>query len=169
MRRPMTIGRGLVLFLCTVSALTAAARPARGQQATSSVSSTASPAAPAAQPPVTAAQPPFPNRLNTVLPSWLRMRGEFRERVEGFDGLAGDIPGPTSHAGRKSGVVADKSGLNVPYLGMLIAHEVGHYLGLVHVSEAGNLMLFSSGTTDTNLNYDPQYRAIIRHGWVRID
>ena len=87
----------------------------------------------------------------------------------GFDGLAGDIPGPTSHAGRSSGVVVDKSGLNVPYLGMLIGHEVGHYLGLSHVSDAGNLMLSSSSATDTNLNYDPQYRTIIRHGWVRID
>lgn len=87
----------------------------------------------------------------------------------GFDGLAGDIPGPTSHAGRKSGVVADKSGLDVPYLGMLIAHEVGHYLGLNHVGDAGNLMLWNSGTTDTSLNYNPQYRTIIRHGWVRID
>jgi hypothetical protein len=96
----------------------------------------------------------------------------------GFDGLAGDIPGPTSHAGRKSGVVVDKSGfvdgsgtrrLNIPYLGMLIGHEVGHYLGLSHVSDAGNLMLSSSSATDTNLNYDPQYRTIIRHGWVRID
>lgn len=96
----------------------------------------------------------------------------------GFDGLAGDIPGPTSHSGRKSGVVVDKSGfvdgtgtrrLNIPYLGMLIGHEVGHYLGLQHVGDAGNLMLASSGATDTNLNYDPQYRTIIRHGWVRID
>jgi hypothetical protein len=87
----------------------------------------------------------------------------------GFDGLAGDIPGPTSHAGRSSGVVVDKSGLNVPYLGMLIGHEVGHYLGLSHVNDSGNLMLPSSGPTDTNLNYDPQYRTIIRYGWVRID
>lgn len=95
----------------------------------------------------------------------------------GFDGLAGDIPGPTSHSGRKSGVVVDKSGfmdggarrLNVAYLGMLIGHEVGHYLGLVHVSDAGNLMLSSSGASDTNLNYSPQYRTLIRHGWVRID
>ncbi len=95
----------------------------------------------------------------------------------GFDGLAGNIPGPTSHAGRDSGVVVDKSGftdaagvrhLNVAYLGMLIGHEVGHYLGLEHVTEPGNLMLASSGTNDTNLNYDPQYRTIIRHGWVRI-
>jgi len=32
-----------------------------------------------------AATPPFPNRANEVLPKWLRIRGEFRERVEGFD------------------------------------------------------------------------------------
>ncbi|HEX6701612.1 MAG TPA: hypothetical protein VF101_12870 [Gaiellaceae bacterium] len=96
----------------------------------------------------------------------------------GFDGLAGDIPGPTSHSGRSSGVVASKSGfvdgngqkrLHIAYLGMLIGHEVGHYLGLAHVSEAGNLMLPSSGETDTHLNYDPQYRTIIRFGWMRID
>jgi hypothetical protein len=96
----------------------------------------------------------------------------------GFDGLAGDIPGPTSHSGRESGVVVSKTGfvdgtgqkrLHVAYLGMLIGHEVGHYLGLHHVNEAGNLMLSSSGETDTNLNYDPQYRTIIRHGWMRID
>jgi hypothetical protein len=30
--------------------------------------------------------PPIPNRVNTILPSWLRVRGEFRERFEGFDG-----------------------------------------------------------------------------------
>jgi len=95
----------------------------------------------------------------------------------GFDGLAGNTPGPTSHGGRDSGVVVDRSGftgaggvrhLNVAYLGMLIGHEIGHYLGLVHVDEAGNLMLSSSSASDTNLNYNPQYRTIIRHGWVRI-
>lgn len=32
------------------------------------------------------ARAPIPNRLNEVLPAWLRVRGEFRERVEGFDG-----------------------------------------------------------------------------------
>ncbi|MFA1550226.1 hypothetical protein [Actinomadura chokoriensis] len=94
----------------------------------------------------------------------------------GFDGLAGAIPGPTSHAGRNSGVVVDRSGvvvggvrrLNVRYLGMLMGHEVGHYLGLVHVTEPGNLMLSASTADDTNLNYDPQYRTIIRYGWVNI-
>jgi hypothetical protein len=56
--------------------------PAFAQQATS-------PAAPAVvQTPAPAAQavPPIPNRLNELLPGWLRLRGEFRERMEGFDG-----------------------------------------------------------------------------------
>jgi len=36
--------------------------------------------------PMTAPAPPLPNRANEVLPSWLRVRGEFRERMEGFVG-----------------------------------------------------------------------------------
>lgn len=47
------------------------------------VAATARAQEPAAAPP--AARPPVPNRLNEALPSWLRVRGEFRERVEGFD------------------------------------------------------------------------------------
>jgi hypothetical protein len=40
-------------------------------------------------PPATASvQAPLPNRLNTVLPKWLRVRGEFRERMEGVDNAA---------------------------------------------------------------------------------
>jgi hypothetical protein len=96
----------------------------------------------------------------------------------GFDGLAGAIPGPLSHSGRNSAVVVDKKGfvegsgkrrLNVKYLGMLIGHEVGHYLGLVHVTEPGNLLLANSAATDTALNYDPQYRTLVRFGWTNID
>jgi hypothetical protein len=30
-------------------------------------------------------RPPFPNRANEVMPAWLRLRAEFRERVEGFE------------------------------------------------------------------------------------
>ena len=41
--------------------------------------------APAAAQLQPAPRPPFPNRANTVMPSWLRVRGEFRERVEGFE------------------------------------------------------------------------------------
>jgi hypothetical protein len=38
-----------------------------------------------AQMPPPAKRPPFPNRANEVMPAWLRLRGEFRERVEGFE------------------------------------------------------------------------------------
>jgi hypothetical protein len=33
-----------------------------------------------------APRPPVFNRANDVMPAWLRVRGEFRERMEGFDG-----------------------------------------------------------------------------------
>jgi hypothetical protein len=35
-----------------------------------------------------ATKPPIPNRANEALPSWLRVRGEFRERMEGFGGVS---------------------------------------------------------------------------------
>lgn len=37
-------------------------------------------------------KPPLPNRLNDTLPKWLRVRGEFRERFEGFSN-AGFVEG----------------------------------------------------------------------------
>jgi hypothetical protein len=93
----------------------------------------------------------------------------------GVDGIDGTIPGPTSHDGSNSGIIAAKSGyvdggvrrLQSTYLGMLIGHELGHYLGLPHIDSAGNLMLWNSGATDTTLTYD-QYRIMIDHGWVSI-
>jgi len=44
------------------------------------------------QPPPVRVTAPFPNRANEVMPSWLRLRGEFRERFEGF-AHAGFTPG----------------------------------------------------------------------------
>jgi hypothetical protein len=43
-----------------------------------------------------APKPPIPNRMNTVLPSWLRVRGEFRERIEGFQN-SGFVEGRDDH------------------------------------------------------------------------
>jgi alginate export protein len=60
--------------LCLAAPLSAS--PALGQQSTP----------PAAQQQA-AVKAPVPNRLNDILPAWLRVRGEFRERVEGFDSL----------------------------------------------------------------------------------
>src|SRR5688572_2854628 len=42
---------------------------------------------PAPAPPGVAAKPPVLNRANELLPQWFRLRAEFRERMEGFDGL----------------------------------------------------------------------------------
>jgi hypothetical protein len=97
--------------------------------------------------------------------------------TSGVDGIDGSIPGPTSHHGSDSGVIASKGGyvdssgqrrLDPDYLGMLVGHELGHYLGLQHTADAANLMLPSSGPTDTSLTYG-QYKTMIRHGWVEID
>ena len=70
--------------VCRVTGLSAAL--ALG--AAAATQAQAPPQAPAAAeqatnaPPAVAARPPFPNRANEVMPSWLRVRGEFRERVE---------------------------------------------------------------------------------------
>jgi hypothetical protein len=74
--------RELVLW----ATLASVPAPAFAQQTSTSTS------APSAQPQPTSAKAPMPNRLNDVLPEWLHVRGEFRERFEGFDGL-GFAPG----------------------------------------------------------------------------
>jgi len=43
--------------------------------------------APAQRPPAPTSRAPFPNRANELLPSWLRVRAEFRERVEGAESI----------------------------------------------------------------------------------
>ena len=56
--------------------------------ATVAMSSAAVNAQQAEQPPPIRTTAPFPNRANEVMPSWLRVRGEFRERFEGFNHAA---------------------------------------------------------------------------------
>lgn len=92
----------------------------------------------------------------------------------GFNGFAGDIPGPTSKTGRRDGVAVQKSGftnssgvkrLNTNVLSQLIGHELGHYLGLSHITTSNNLMLSNTGSRGPDLSY-AQYRTIMSHGWV---
>jgi len=63
---------------------TATTTTALTQQAAPTVALTQQPAAPA--PAGIPIKPPVFNRANERLPAWLRVRGEFRERMEGFDG-----------------------------------------------------------------------------------
>ena len=92
----------------------------------------------------------------------------------GFNGFAGNIPGPTSKTGREDGIAGDKTGftdasgtarLNTAVLSQLIGHEIGHYLGLDHVSTSNNLMLANTGSRGPNLDYD-QYRIMFGHGFM---
>ena len=74
------------LGICLTAAVIAAPASAFAQQqpaASTALSQQAPVSAPASIP----VRPPVLNRANELLPSWLRLRGEFRERMEGFDGL----------------------------------------------------------------------------------
>lgn len=66
----------------------AAQQPAQQPVAAAQQIAPAASQQPAAQTPaVIPVKPPVFNRANELLPPWLRLRGEFRERMEGFDGL----------------------------------------------------------------------------------
>jgi hypothetical protein len=93
-----------------------------------------------------------------------------------FNGMAGDIPGPSSKGGDKDGVAVEKTGytsalgtrrLNTDVLSKLIGHELGHYLGLEHVSDANNLMLRNTGVRGPVMTYD-QYQIMLPHGYIRV-
>ncbi len=71
------VGAGLLAVTSTLSAQQISQAPE-----TLPVQQTPAPAAQQAPPP---AKPPYLNRANELMPKWLRVRGEFRERVEGFE------------------------------------------------------------------------------------
>ena len=68
----------------TPAALLVVPLAAAAQQASASAQSQVTPATPPAAAPVPQKVPVF-NRANQKLPQWLRVRGEFRERIEGFE------------------------------------------------------------------------------------
>ncbi|MGH9371200.1 MAG: alginate export family protein [Vicinamibacterales bacterium] len=85
------------LRLCLAACVLAIPSSARARQSATHEAGQANPAsaphtpadAPTAQV-QPAPKPPIPNRANELLPSWIRVRGEFRERMEGFDGAGFD-------------------------------------------------------------------------------
>jgi hypothetical protein len=92
----------------------------------------------------------------------------------GYNGFAGDIPGPASKGGREDGVAVEKTGftdasgtnrLNTGVLSQLIGHEIGHYLGLSHQETTNNLMRSNTGVRGPDLDYD-QYRTMFPHGYM---
>jgi len=75
--RSACVGAGLLAVTGTLSAQQTAPAP-------EALPAQRTPASAAQQAPPPA-KPPYLNRANELMPTWLRVRGEFRERVEGFD------------------------------------------------------------------------------------
>ena len=74
---------------CGLAALVLTAAITQAQEATRAAVESAPQAAPtlaqSIQKPPEPSRAPLFNRANERLPSWFRVRGEFRERFEGFD------------------------------------------------------------------------------------
>ncbi|MBA2557120.1 MAG: HEAT repeat domain-containing protein [Chloroflexi bacterium] len=82
------------------------------------------------------------------------------------------VNGPTSKGGKNSGVVLKFSAYNLTTsggragMGVAIAHEVGHFLGLKHTDASQNFMNASTTGSSTNITWD-QYTTMRKHGFVR--
>ena len=74
-------------FLRTQRLLPAAALLVIPLAAAAQQPASSQPPVPAVAPPAAPQKPPLFNRANQNLPDWLRVRGEFRERVEGFENM----------------------------------------------------------------------------------
>jgi len=100
--------------------------------------------------------------------------------VESFSGPAcaaniggfSPVDGPTSKGGRRSGLVIQLAGINLSttagrnLMGIVVAHEVGHFLGLSHSPTNDNFMEASVSTANTDITHG-QYRDMTDHGFVK--
>ena len=78
-------GRPVAMLVCLAAVLRCVTpQHVFAQQPPPAAPATAAQGTAAAQ--VSAPRAPFPNRANDALPAWLRVRGEFRGRMEGFEG-----------------------------------------------------------------------------------
>lgn len=82
-------------------------------------------------------------------------------------------PGPDSKGGSESGVVIDLDDLNIltstwgqNVLRLVVAHELGHYVGLPHHDTASNFMAASTSGNNTAITWD-QHNTMDDHDWMQ--
>ena len=88
-------------------------------------------------------------------------------------GVGGFSPvnGPTGKGGKNSGLIVNMSSADLStqngrdLMGIIIAHEVGHFLGLNHDSTSSNFMAASTDGTNMNITHS-QYLRMADHGFV---
>jgi hypothetical protein len=87
-----------------------------------------------------------------------------KRNVGGFSTVNG--PYPKDDDERRSGslVLMDENDHN--FFGIAIAHEICHYLGLDHSTDADNLMEASGGSSPHRLTWD-QWNKVIGHGMMK--
>jgi len=83
----IVLGAAALAYSAVISAQQTA-QPSSSEQPSAQAQAPSSQQPIAGDAPVPAKRAPFPNRANELMPSWLRVRGEFRERVERFDNAA---------------------------------------------------------------------------------
>ncbi len=85
--------------------------------------------------------------------------------IDGALGIAGAVPGPAGmHGGPSSGIAlaADRLGGS---LGVAMTHELGHFMGLFHTSEAKGLVLDPfDDTAECRLDRDADRNGIVNGG-----
>ena len=81
------------------------------------------------------------------------------------------LNGPTGKGGSNSGVIIKMSAANLTttfgrnLMGIIIAHEVGHFLGLKHDGDSSNFMAASTGGNNKGIT-QKQYKEMAKHGFV---
>ncbi|WP_394749353.1 HEAT repeat domain-containing protein [Spongiimicrobium salis] len=81
------------------------------------------------------------------------------------------VNGPTGKGGSRSGVIINMAGIDLStgsgrsLMGIIVAHEVGHFLGLNHTGPNSNFMAATTGGSNTDITHG-QYMDMTNHGFV---